>query len=98
VALIDLSTATDRIRAALALYLPDPQAVLTPLNDSGAAQAGFVVRVAPVGGGSLIAKVSAAPDGLDAQARRLAATHPRLKSGPLRVPEPLFHAADLVCC
>lgn len=90
-AVISLATATDRVRAALAAYLPDPAASLTALNDGGGEQRGFVLRVRPAAGGSLIAKVAADPAQLAAQARRLAATHPRMKSGLLRVPEVLLH-------
>jgi aminoglycoside/choline kinase family phosphotransferase len=93
VALIPLTTACDLVRETLAQYLPDPTANLTALNDSGASQAGFVLRVTPAAGGSLIAKVSAEPSRLAAQFRRLTATHPRMKTGLLRVPEPLFHDA-----
>lgn len=92
-ALIPLATACDLARATLAAYLPDPAAKLTALNDSGAEQPGFVLRVTPASGGSLIAKISAEPSRLDAQFRRLTATHARMKTGPLRVPEPLFHDA-----
>lgn len=94
-ALIDITEAEGRIRAALAQHLPDTPCALLPLNDGGRAQAGFVLRVTPATGGSLIAKVTGDPAALTAQARRLAATHPRMKSGPLRVPEPLFHAPAL---
>lgn len=92
-ALIPLATACDLVRASLAAYLPDPTAKLTALNDSGAEQAGFVLRVTPAAGGSLIAKISAEPSRLEAQFRRLTATHPRMKTGLLRVPEPLFRDA-----
>ena len=94
-ALIDITEAEGRIRAALAQALPNTPCTLVALNDGGGAQAGFVMRVTPATGGSLIAKVTGAPAALTAQARRLAATHPRMKSGLLRVPEPLLHDASL---
>jgi aminoglycoside/choline kinase family phosphotransferase len=87
-----LREALMRAEAVLSAYAPGSGS-LKALNAHDPEQESFVFRAALVPSGSVIAKV-AAPGRLAAQFARLQASHPRLRTGLYRVPEPYSYNAE----